>query len=227
MTAICLNMSGFIFVQTTRALIALVGVFALANACSAQHVFDFVEDGTGDVIATLELLKLPAESPSDIGSLTFSAAGDSVFGFGPTYNSNFEFRIDSPESAPVLNISDGELRATTSTIYLEDFDPGFTTINPDPLYSWFWMEFPRVGSTSRASLIFQGRPSGGGRAYGTWQAVPELGDCNLDGVVNFLDISPFIAVLSSGVFQAQADCDESGVVNFLDISPFIAILSGS
>jgi hypothetical protein len=53
-----------------------------------------------------------------------------------------------------------------------------------------------------------------------------LGDVNLDGTVNFLDISPFIAVLSSGMFQAEADCNESGGVDFLDISPFIAILSG-
>jgi hypothetical protein len=54
-----------------------------------------------------------------------------------------------------------------------------------------------------------------------------LGDVNLDGVVNFLDIAPFIVVLSGGGYQAEADCDESGAVNFLDISPFIAILSGS
>ena len=54
-----------------------------------------------------------------------------------------------------------------------------------------------------------------------------LGDVNLDGVVNFLDISPFIAILTSGTFQAEADCNESGTVDFLDISPFIAILTGS
>jgi len=54
-----------------------------------------------------------------------------------------------------------------------------------------------------------------------------LGDVNLNGVVDFLDINPFIGVLSSATFQAEADCDENGVVNFLDIAAFIAILSGS
>jgi hypothetical protein len=54
-----------------------------------------------------------------------------------------------------------------------------------------------------------------------------LGDVNVDGVVDFLDISPFISALSGGGYQAEADCDQSGVVDFLDISPFIAILSGS
>ena len=53
-----------------------------------------------------------------------------------------------------------------------------------------------------------------------------LGDVNMDGTVNFLDITPFIALLSSGDFKAEADVDQSGVVDFLDISPFIAILSG-
>ena len=52
-----------------------------------------------------------------------------------------------------------------------------------------------------------------------------LGDVNLDGVVDFLDIAPFIAVLTSRDFQAEADVDESGAVDFLDIPGFIAILS--
>jgi len=52
-----------------------------------------------------------------------------------------------------------------------------------------------------------------------------LGDVNLDGVVNFQDISAFIAVLSSTGFQAEADIDGSGAVNFMDIGPFIQVLS--
>ena len=54
-----------------------------------------------------------------------------------------------------------------------------------------------------------------------------LGDCNLDGNVNFLDISPFINILSTQDFFAQADCNQDGGVNFLDISPFIGILSSN
>ena len=53
-----------------------------------------------------------------------------------------------------------------------------------------------------------------------------LRDVNGDGVVNFLDIAPFIALLSSQEFQAEADIDGNGIVNFLDIGPFIVILSG-
>ena len=51
-----------------------------------------------------------------------------------------------------------------------------------------------------------------------------LGDASLDGAVNFLDISPFILILSTGEFQAEADCDQNGFVDFLDIDPFIRLL---
>ena len=54
-----------------------------------------------------------------------------------------------------------------------------------------------------------------------------LGDCNQDGVTDFLDINPFISLLSSNTYLEQADCNQDGVLNFLDIALFIAILSGS
>lgn len=52
-----------------------------------------------------------------------------------------------------------------------------------------------------------------------------LGDVNLDGFVNFLDIAPFINLLSNSSFQAEADVNEDGAVNFLDIAVFIGLLS--
>ena len=54
-----------------------------------------------------------------------------------------------------------------------------------------------------------------------------LGDANCDGEVNFLDISPFIVLLSNSDFKAQADIDGNDEVDFLDIAPFIAILSSA
>ena len=54
-----------------------------------------------------------------------------------------------------------------------------------------------------------------------------LGDVNLDGVVNFFDIAPFIEVLSAGEFQAEADIDLNQAVNFFDIAPFIDVLAGN
>ena len=52
---------------------------------------------------------------------------------------------------------------------------------------------------------------------------PILGDLNLDGAVDFLDIGPFLTALFSGA--PEADIDQNGVVDFLDISAFILILT--
>ena len=54
-----------------------------------------------------------------------------------------------------------------------------------------------------------------------------LGDVNQDGIVNFLDISPFIGLLSAGSFLEEADCNQDGLMNFQDIAPFITILAGN
>ena len=54
---------------------------------------------------------------------------------------------------------------------------------------------------------------------------PVLGDVNLDGDVDFFDISPFIALLTANGFQDEADLDQNGAVDFFDISPFITALS--
>ncbi len=50
------------------------------------------------------------------------------------------------------------------------------------------------------------------------------GDVNLDGVVNLLDVEPFVALLTSGEFQAEADINMDGVVNLQDIQPFVKLL---
>ena len=55
---------------------------------------------------------------------------------------------------------------------------------------------------------------------------PIKGDVNMDGTVDFLDIQPFIDVLSSGGSQAEADVNCDTVVDFLDIQAFIEILAG-
>ena len=53
-----------------------------------------------------------------------------------------------------------------------------------------------------------------------------LGDINDDGVVNLLDVGPFVDLLSGGGFDPAADINGDGVVNLLDVGPFIDLLSG-
>ena len=66
-----------------------------------------------------------------------------------------------------------------------------------------------------------------GPIMGIAVSVPEvlLGDVNLDGVVNFLDVFPFISLLNSDESQLEADLNQDGEVNFLDITLFIQALS--
>ncbi len=53
-----------------------------------------------------------------------------------------------------------------------------------------------------------------------------LGDVNMDGTINLLDVAPFVDILANSGFQAEADLNQDGVVNLLDVDPFIALLSG-
>ena len=51
------------------------------------------------------------------------------------------------------------------------------------------------------------------------------GDVNLDGAVDSFDIPPFISVLFTGEFVAEADINNSDSVNFFDVFPFIDVLT--
>lgn len=54
-----------------------------------------------------------------------------------------------------------------------------------------------------------------------------LGDVDGNGVVNLLDVGPFVALLSGGGSTVcEADINEDGSVNLLDVGPFVEILSG-
>ena len=53
-----------------------------------------------------------------------------------------------------------------------------------------------------------------------------LGDVNLDGEVNGLDVDPFVDRLLNGPNQAEADMNKDGDVNGLDVDPFVAAVVG-
>ena len=53
-----------------------------------------------------------------------------------------------------------------------------------------------------------------------------LGDTNMDGEANLLDVGPFVELLSNGEFQVEADINGDGVVNLQDVYPFVETLSG-
>ena len=75
-------------------------------------------------------------------------------------------------------------------------------------------EFNRANA-SYASFAIEGGP------------LALTGDVNMDGVVDFFDIQPFIDLLAAQEFQDEADIDRNGAVDFFDIQPFIDILAGN
>jgi hypothetical protein len=90
-----------------------------------------------------------------------------------------------------------------------------TTVNTPPNFS------PVTRATSSVT---------GGVVQFTVSTGPKVckGDMNCDGVVDFKDINPFVAILSGSTpcLAANADCNNDGVIDFKDINPFVALLSG-
>ncbi len=52
------------------------------------------------------------------------------------------------------------------------------------------------------------------------------GDVNQDGEVTLLDVAPFVKLITTGTFQAEADVNGDGVVDLLDVAPFVELLTG-
>ena len=76
---------------------------------------------------------------------------------------------------------------------------------------------------------FSGTIANGPDSQMPWSSIPELpllGDVNRDGVVDLLDVAPFVALIVDGVFDAIADINGDGVVDLLDVQPFVDLLEG-
>lgn len=116
----------------------------------------------------------------------------------------------------------------TSTSLFAQFDLTWYSIDGGGGYS--------IGGTFELEGTIGQLDAGGmsGGSYeltgGFWAAVAQesilLGDVNLDGVVNLLDVAPFVDRISTGTFQAEADINQDGEVNLLDVQPFVDLLSG-
>ena len=65
-------------------------------------------------------------------------------------------------------------------------------------------------------------------AYDNFLAVASqviFGDVNGDGIVDLLDVQPFVNLLTTATFQPEADVNCDGSVNLLDVAPFVDALS--
>jgi hypothetical protein len=138
--------------------------------------------------------------------------------------------------------------ATTDLIGSTQFDPmpnefvemgALSQIGSSfPVY-YYWVEWNGLAAAEQFSATYSGFVMHvsfcGARAsyYNTAEPLDVtfgkqilLGDVNCDGVLNLLDVAPFVAVISSGVYDAKADMNRDSAVNLLDVNPFVIAISG-
>lgn len=48
----------------------------------------------------------------------------------------------------------------------------------------------------------------------------------MDGAIDLLDVTPFVALLVAGGTQCEADINMDGAVDLLDVTPFVDLLTG-
>ncbi len=175
------------------------------------------------------------------GNLIFGAATISYVSFsGTPADTNYVFSNGTVDSIELLGLSsksftgtnDAVLLAADNTTVLIDFttdpvaNPGETLIDGTNNNLFDGQQLgDAIFAVTNGGAHIRGFTLGTNLSFFISPAFL-LGDINLDGAVNFLDISPFINLLSTGVYQVEADLNADGEVNFQDIAPFISALTG-
>ncbi len=125
--------------------------------------------------------------------------------------------------------SDGEAENWTlvdsGTLTLTD--DRFTESDPIPVanttaYTAYRVVFPTVKTPAGANSMQLGEMTFTGEVGDSGM----LGDVNCDGVVDLLDVAPFVDLVINGGFSTKADINMDGVVSLLDVAPFVDILTG-
>ena len=190
-------------------------------------------------------ITIPADSAINSATITFTAAELDV---GILIIPIFGERETDGEAFSDLTPLTGRTLTTNSVVW--DIDPWFpgdngsNTTTPDlsPVVQdivnqsdWlsggpmvFLIQNDPLDSSERLCVSFDGDPAQA--PVLTIDFTPPdnflLGDVNMDGFVNLLDVGPFVDLLADGGFLPEADINMDGVVNLLDVGPFVDLLSG-
>ena len=188
-----------------------------------------LSDGdSAEVLSTGKSVLIGANAGSNENSLTIAGtleANEVFVGNEGNFGNQLIFEATASQTIGAITLfADNQLllEGDFSTFELLGAQLGAT----DLLYSIGGLTEPITGDNVE-DLLSLNFDSGTGFTSITAVSPVLLGDVNLNGTVDFLDIAPFISILSTGAFQAEADVDQSGSVDFLDILPFIGILSDS
>jgi hypothetical protein len=92
---------------------------------------------------------------------------------------------------------------------------------------WFKLTY----SVGQAIIYGPGQIADGGETLTVGAIDPmgcdnPLGDVNGDGIVDLLDVAPFVDAITNGLDICEADVNEDEAVDLLDVAPFVDILLG-
>lgn len=190
--------------DTMITMVRWIGIYALSNS---PMVDDFI-------------IRIYNDNNGPIGSpiATFEV-GDDVN--RTDSGENFQFILDVFEYSAKINFE-----ASANETYWLSIDARSFADNND---TWFWGSLSTSGNAHitpnlngwslfghSASMVLLGMD------------LPDelLGDVNCDGMVNLLDVAPFVNLLTNGEFSTKADINGDGVVDLLDVNPFVDLVTG-
>ena len=167
------------------------------------------------------IIRRADNAPVIIDGFTITTAND-FFERDPT---SFELYGTNDPVTSAQNSTGGEenwtLVATDVLALPEDRDTesAFVSVDNSAAFSAYRVIFPTsrapANSIQIAEMTFNGKIS---------DAL--IGDVNCDGVIDLLDVAPFVDILTTGGFSVKADINQDGVVDLLDVSPFVDLLTG-
>lgn len=165
--------------------------------------------------------------------------GDPPFAFGdPTGEGTLSFVADGSGVTPIIASGDVYIN-DGSVMGSGNLEVDLSALGPGPSTDILLIE---VGGTLTGT--FNGLPQdadvgfgrtisytfGDGNDIGLIAANSkcafDLGDVNMDGKIDLLDVAPFVSSLTGGSYVCEADINQDGENDLLDVSPFVDLISG-
>jgi hypothetical protein len=199
---------------------ATEGVYALQIEHNTEWTQDFMLGGkeTAQLVADNYFFEVDVTTPADIEwrQLFVVMQGGNPYS-GWLQAEQFELSANQTQTIS-LDLNSTVAGSATGQTYREH--AATTVADPEGWWEMF--------------LIFQGADQSGAalitttidnvRFTGGIDVL--LGDVNLDGEVNGLDVDPFVVLVTDGTYQTEGDMNGDGAVNGLDVDPFVAAVVG-
>ena len=146
--------------------------------------------------------------------------GDDPFGPGGATETCAYIRVLSPAPDFFLIFEDILDTTNATSDWVEGAGLEFTVA--DDLEGFiFQFGFSTSASNNEPSGIYYDNISFGQASKG---CLP--GDLDGSGMVDLLDVAPFVDAITTGEFSCEGDVNEDGMVDLLDVDPFVLILTG-